>query len=108
MNLSVELLALGIPTLIFIVWAAWYNISLWIARRRYKPENDRARKLERVKGIEPKPSIRTAIRTVVEQPSICEPAAIVEPPKDSSSIGNISNTDAKPNPFKRKQKELKS
>lgn len=41
MEIQIELAVILIILFIFITWSIWFRLSLWIAKRRYKPDNDK-------------------------------------------------------------------
>lgn len=45
-NLYIEVLAIAIPIIIFIFWFIWKLITDQLNKRRYKPENDKAKQGE--------------------------------------------------------------
>lgn len=45
-NISIEVLVLFSLFTIFLIWILWYNITRWIANKRYNPNNDKGRKGE--------------------------------------------------------------
>lgn len=46
MILSIEFLIGFVILLMFLAWAAWFRLSRWILKRRYKPENDKGKLAE--------------------------------------------------------------
>jgi len=44
MKLYIELLVVAVLMVVFILWRLWFMLSRWRLKRKYKPENDKARK----------------------------------------------------------------
>lgn len=44
MIITIEVLIILIICLLLLVWFVWYKLSLWLIRKKYKPENNLSRK----------------------------------------------------------------
>lgn len=109
-SISVELLAIAIPALIFVAWLFWFNLSNKYYKRRYKIENDKGRPYKRIDRAKQQFSngIANAKRNSnIREPSILQTPDIVvkaETDSDRREASNSNGKISKPrrNPFRRK------
>ena len=46
MKIYIEVVMVIAVILIFFLWMIWFNFTRWLAKRRYKPDNDKSRQGE--------------------------------------------------------------
>jgi len=90
-EISIELVVFLAITLLLFVWALWYIVTKWIAKLRYKPNNDKSRYGEEkrrrlAEGGEPIPTL--TVKGFPGSSELTERGIL--PPPDVSSTGEDS------------------
>lgn len=96
MEIPIELLAFGIPVLIFLVWKTFFLMLNFIDRRRYKPEHDKSRRFER------RESTTETTNPVLPGYRKPEKQGSVQLPGDNGTKGNKTSVRKVRNPFRRR------
>jgi len=108
-KLSVEFLAVAAPITLLIIWAVWYYLTLWYAKRKYSLDNDKGRNYKRAEGgANPSIAKRSVsierVDTIAERGNIQAAVADrIEPDKNSNGEASTGNGKVS-NPFRRTKK----
>ncbi len=106
MIIQIELIVVVVLILLLLIWSLWFNLTTYLNKRRYKPQNDKARRGQERTGIdrveEPTGIVRpeetehdTSRPTQPTERELLQTADTVLPGKDS----NIPR-----NPFRRRKR----
>jgi len=112
MNIQIELIIFLILLIITFAWAVWFRFTRRIAKRRYKPENDKARlgeeqrreEIEGRKSTIASPIVSTSGSSQLEPGELLQTASSDKLGEDSLQLGKTSSSNGKVkrNPFRGK------
>lgn len=69
MQIKIELLVISILFVILFTWACWFRLTRWIAKRRYKPEDDKGRRAEEKRKSNGDTGRESAIKNPISTPT---------------------------------------